>query len=337
MQLKMTPYTLHVSGTHCPACKILIEDVLGEDSSLHNVRVDLRKETITLETDSSDATVLANSLTEKIREHGYVVSEEKKEKTDDSALLWFAIPIGLVSLALFVLLQKSGIVNLGVGGAVTPITSFVIGLVASVSSCLAVVGGLVLSLSATVSLDDNKNRKPIFLFHTGRIVGFAVLGGVLGFAGQAIGISPIISASLGLLASLVMIFLGLNLVGVFKTGALTVPSSIFYFFRRVEHETLAPLVAGLGTFFLPCGFTQSMQIAALSSGSWITGSLIMLSFALGTFPVLALLSFGSQSFAHSKHAPLFFKSSGVVVIGLGALAFVAGLAGVGIITPLFNL
>jgi sulfite exporter TauE/SafE len=80
-----------------------------------------------------------------------------------------------------------------------------------------------------------------------------------------------------------------------------------------------------------------MQIAALSSGSWITGSLIMLSFAIGTFPVLALLSFGSQSFAHSKHAPLFFKSAGVVVIGLGALAFVAGLAGVGLITPLFNL
>lgn len=333
----MNNYTLHVSGTHCPACKILIEDVLGEDPSLHNVRVDLKKEIITLETNFPDVIVLASSLTEKIREHGYVVSEDKKEETDDGGLMWTALPIGIVFLALFILLQKSGIVNLGLGGAVTPVTSFVIGLAASVSSCLAVVGGLVLSLSATVSLDDKKNRKPFFLFHTGRIVGFSVLGGILGFVGQTIGISPAISASLGLLAASVMILLGLNLIGVFKRGVLTLPSSVFYFFRRVEHETLAPLAVGIGTFFLPCGFTQSMQIAALSSGSWIAGSLIMLSFALGTLPVLALLSFGSQSFAHSKHAPLFFKSAGVVVIGLGVLAFVAGLAGVGLINPLFNL
>ncbi len=30
-----------------------------------------------------------------------------------------------------------------------------------------------------------------------------------------------------------------------------------------------PIIVGVGTFFLPCGFTQSMQIAALSSGSFV--------------------------------------------------------------------
>ena len=59
--------------------------------------------------------------------------------------------------------------------------------------------------------------------------------------------------------------------------------------------------------------------------------------ALGTFPVLALLSFGSGSLARSKHAPLFFKSAGVVVIGLGVFAILAGLAGLGIISPLFSI
>ena len=57
-----------------------------------------------------------------------------------------------------------------------------------------------------------------------------------------------------------------------------------------------------------------MQIAALSSGSYITGGLIMLSFALGTFPVLALLSFGAEGFSKSTYAPLFFTSAGVVVL-----------------------
>lgn len=40
----------------------------------------------------------------------------------------------------------------------------------------------------------------------------------------------------------------------------------------------------------------------------------MLSFALGTFPVLALLSFGTNSFSRSIYAPLFFRSAGVVVL-----------------------
>lgn len=40
----------------------------------------------------------------------------------------------------------------------------------------------------------------------------------------------------------------------------------------------------------------------------------MASFALGTFPVLALLSFGTEKFAKSQYAPLFFRSAGIVVL-----------------------
>jgi len=64
--------------------------------------------------------------------------------------------------------------------------------------------------------------------------------------------------------------------------------------------------------------------------------LIMGAFALGTLPMLALLSFGSASFSQSKHAPLFFTASGVVVIGLGIFALLTGLASLDIIDPLFT-
>ena len=80
-----------------------------------------------------------------------------------------------------------------------------------------------------------------------------------------------------------------------------------------------------------------MQVAALGSGSFMSGFFIMFAFSLGTLPMLVLLSFGSASFAHGKHAPLFFKSAGVVVVGLGIFALLAGLAGLGIINPLFNI
>jgi sulfite exporter TauE/SafE/copper chaperone CopZ len=334
----MKTITLHVTGTHCASCKILIEDILNEQIGIERAQVNLKQETVSFETNLDDSQhKLAEVLTEKVRHNGYSFSVEKKAKEKKgSGVIWQALPIGLVFLALFFILQKSDILNFGIGGTATPVTSFVIGLVASVSSCLAVVGGLVLSLSATVSQDNVSDTKPMFLFHVGRLVSFAFLGGVLGAVGSAIGISFTLGAILGLIASIVMIVLGLNLVGVFEKSTVTLPSGIFNFFRKVEHKTIAPFLVGVGTFFLPCGFTQSMQIAALSSGSFISGMLIMLAFALGTLPMLALLSFGSASFAHSKHAPLFFKSAGVVVIGLGIFALLAGLAGLGIINPLFN-
>lgn len=331
--------TLHISGTHCASCKILVEDILNEQEFVQSAEVNLKNETVEIETTTKyDPEDLAKTLTEKIKANSYVLSVEKsiKEKTTDD-VIWKALPIGLVFLVLFFVLQKSGILNLGIGGKTTPVTSFIIGLIASVSSCLAVVGGLVLSLSAKVSEDNVSDTKNFVLFHVGRLVSFAFLGGMLGLLGNAIGINFTFTAILGIIASLVMLLLGLNLVGVFTKNKIVLSSKFFTFFKTIEHKTLTPLVIGFGTFFLPCGFTQSMQVVALSSGSFMSGLLIMLSFALGTLPVLLLLSFGSATFAHSKHAPLFFKSAGVVVIGLGIFAFLAGLAGLGIINPLFNI
>jgi len=334
-------YKFHVSGTHCASCKILIEDILGEQDFVKNPQVDLKKEIVEIETESEQSEEeIAAILTSKIKINGYTLSVEKviPEEKEGDDIIWKALPIGLLFLVLFFLLQKSGILNFGIGGNTTPQVSFIIGLIASVSSCLAIVGGLVLSLSAKIEQDDKEiTKKPFILFHAGRLFGFALLGGVLGLVGKAIGINFMFSAILGLLASTVMIILGLNLIGIFKKSIFTLPSNLFSFFRKVEHATWAPIFIGIGTFFLPCGFTQSMQIAALSSGTFTSGFLIMFAFALGTLPMLALLSFGSASFAHSKYAPLFFKSAGVVVIGLGIFALLAGLAGIGIINPLFNI
>ena len=332
-------YTFHVTGTHCASCKILIEDVLKEQDFIKNAQVNLKKETVEIETESNQTPEeLAMILSNKIKPNGYTLSVEKivEEKKDDNTI-WQAIPIGLLFLVLFFILQKSGILNLGLGGSATPVTSFIIGLIASVSSCLAIVGGLVLSLSAKASQDDINDKKNFTLFHTGRLVSFAILGGVLGLIGNAIGINFTFTAILGVVASLVMLSLGLSLTGVFSRNRFTLPGGFFNFFRKIEHKTLTPLLIGFGTFFLPCGFTQSMQVVALSSGSFMSGFLIMFAFALGTLPMLLLLSFGSASFAHSKHAPLFFKSAGVVVIGLGLFSLLAQLAGLGIINPLFSI
>ena len=175
-------HIFHVTGTHCASCKILIEDILGEQDFIKSVRVDLKKEIVEIETDSNQsAEEITTVLTSKIKSHGYTLSVEKnirenKDKNDN--VIWQAIPIGLLFLVLFFILQKSGILNIGLGGQTTPITSFIIGLIASVSTCLAIVGGLVLSLSAKISQDNVSDTKTFLLFHGGRLISFSVLGGM---------------------------------------------------------------------------------------------------------------------------------------------------------------
>ncbi len=336
----MKKYSYHVQGTHCSACKILIEDILTENREVSTVKVDLSKQTVEITGElSSSPEELLDILNPHLEAHKYSLSLEKKVKKNDYGSFYLAVPIALVVLLLFFMLQKSGIINFGFEGGLTPWTALIIGLIASVSSCLAVVGGLILSLSAKVSQDTSSFR-PFALFHSGRVISFAVLGAGLGLIGNTISINHTITAYLGLLAALVMILLGINLLDLFhftKKLQLTLPKKFFKKLTSIEEGFWAPLLVGAATFFLPCGFTQAMQIASLASESWLQGSIIMLMFALGTLPMLLLITVSSYKFANSKFAPVFYKSAGIVVIGLGIFAFLGGLAGLGMIRPLFNI
>ncbi len=336
----MKTHKFYVQGTHCEACKILIEDTLRDERGVHGVEVSLVHEHIIVSTDrEEDAKFLAEEWTSLFQKHGYALFLEKPAVQDDSKALYYAGPLGLLILVLFILLQKSGVLNLGFDGELTYMTALMIGVIASLSTCLAVVGGLVLSLSAKIS-QDVRSYRPFVSFHLGRLIGFALLGGVLGLMGGVFEINYRITAIFGIIVALVMIILGLNLLDVFrgvKKIRTTLPRGIFDRIMRIESGAFAPFIIGIGTFFLPCGFTQSMQIAALASGSFASGSLIMVAFAFGTLPMLSALSFGSFRFSHTRYAPMFFKTAGVVVIGLGIFALMAGMAGLGVIRPLFNI
>lgn len=336
----MTIHTLHVSGTHCPSCKILIEDILGEQPGVSRVNVDLAKQVVTIEGDiSDDAEQIASEWSALLISHNYRLTTEREAAARGHGTTLLAVLIGAVVLVLFILLQRSGVLNLGFEGGLTSSTAFMIGIIASLSTCLAVVGGLVLSLSARIAKDVSSVR-PFLFFHVGRMSGFAVLGGVLGVIGEGLSLSGAVATALGVFAALVMIMLGFNLLDVFHLARrfqLVLPRGIFDRLSAIEGGSFAPFLVGMGTFFLPCGFTQAMQIAALSSGSFVGGLSIMGMFALGTLPMLALLSFGSFRFAQSRFAPLFFKTAGVVVIGFGCFALSASLASLGFIHPVFNI
>jgi len=92
---------------------------------------------------------------------------------------------------------------------------------------------------------------------------------------------------------------------------------------------------GAMTFFLPCGFTQAMQLFAMSTGSPLTGALTMGIFALGTAPGLLGVG-GLTSVIRGGAARLFFKTAGAVVILLALFNVSNGLNLLGVSSKVFG-
>jgi sulfite exporter TauE/SafE len=320
----------------------MTESEVGDLPYVSSAKTSLKHATITVTGDFGERSQadIAHELTGVLEPRGYAVSVEKKAKDRKLSEFKTAVPIALAAIFLFFVLQKAGLVNLIGGESVTYGTAFVIGIVASLSTCMAVVGGLLLSMSATFAKEGDK-VKPQVLFHVGRIVAFFVLGGVIGAIGSAFALNTTATLVLGVLIGLVMLVLGINLLDVFHWSKKLQPSMPKFLSRhalgvtRLNH-TLTPALVGIATFFLPCGFTQSMQIYTLSTGSFMTGGLTMLSFALGTLPVLALISFSSFSVQNSSKSGIFFKTAGLIVIMFGIINLLSSLVLVGAIPPIFN-
>ena len=251
-----------------------------------------------------------------------------------------AVPVALGFVALFIVLQKLGVVNLITASEVNYGTAFVIGLVASVSTCMAVVGGLVLSMSANFAKEGDKVR-PQVLFHVGRLASFFLLGGAIGALGSAFQLDGTGTLILSFLVGIVMLILGVNLLDVFPWAKKLQPTMPAFIGKRAHglknmNHTLTPLAVGVATFFLPCGFTQAMQIHTLTTGSFWTGGLTMFVFALGTLPVLALLSFSSFSIHNKASSGIFFKTAGLVVIFFGLFNLINSMVAAGFIPPIFS-
>ena len=334
--------TLHIVGMHCGACILLTE--LEATGLLYITRAvsDLKHHTITVEGDFAGKSpeAVAAELTGVLQPHGYTVSADKQAHIQGWADFKVAIPVALAFIAAFVLLQKLGIVNLVPGGSVTIGSAFIIGVVASLSTCMAVVGGLVLSMSATFAHTGDKVR-PQVLFHIGRLISFFVLGGVIGALGSAFTLNTTASFILGLIIAAVMLILGINLLGIFHWSKRLQPAMPKFLSRHAYgvsklNHTLTPFVVGVATFFLPCGFTQSMQIYTLSTSTFLQGALTMGSFAFGTLPVLAAVSFSSFSIHDRSYAGIFFKTAGLIVILFGLYNLMNALVVAGVILPLFS-
>ena len=335
-------YKFHAHGMHCNACVLMIESELHDLPNISNAKSSLKDHSVEIFGEFGDKSdiIIAEELSIVLSRHGYTLSLEKQIKETKWSDFRIALPIAISFIALFIILQKIGIVNLINSSNMGYSTAFIIGIIASLSTCMAVVGGLVLSMSATFAKDGDR-VKPQILFHIGRLLSFLILGGVIGAIGSAFALNSIMTFILGFIIGIVMLIMGINLLDTFhwaKKLQIRTPKFISKHalgMSRFNH-TFTPFLFGIATFFLPCGFTQSMQIYTLGTGNFISGALTMFAFALGTLPVLALLSFSSFSINKSSKAGIFFKTAGLIVIAFAIFNLINSMAAIGIIRPLFN-
>lgn len=204
------------------------------------------------------------------------------------------------------------------------IAVFAVGLVAAFSSCTAVVSGLILGMSSRHALQHPdakffKKMQPHLVFNGGRLLGFAGFGAMVGALGSVFELSSFANGVLVLAIALLMIGVGVDLLRVFPSGVgLPIPKKFLQYVNGLSERQgiLAPMVLGALTFFSPCGFTQSMQLYALSTGSPVQAALIMTVFALGTAP--ALLGFGAVAASlRGLGLKRFTFAIGAMVIALG--------------------
>lgn len=332
--------TLYVDGMHCAACEMLIEKKFARSKYVKNVKANLLNYKVKFEIEKNiTKDQLITELNQLVNSDGYHVIEENPKSKINKKDLLLGFLLAILIFGIFILIQKLGIANILGGENLSLPMVFLIGIVASLSSCMAVVGGLVLSISASYSQESRK--KPLVLFHLSRILGFFFLGGILGLIGSAFNLSQNFYFITSILIFLVMIILGLNLLEIpyFRRFQLRIPKSVTSKFINQDKITssIAPVFLGLLTFFLPCGFTQSMQFQAIGSGNIIKGALIMFVFSLGTFPVLSLISFTSAKLSLKDNAKLFFKTAGFLVILFAVFNFITTLVSIGAINPIFNL
>lgn len=330
--------TVHVKGMHCASCDILITDKLGEVPGVKTVQANFKKQEAHIEYTGS---LSFEEMNKRIEKYGYSVSKDYTSETNEplSKRLIDALAIGSVILLAYFLLNGQNLLpdfnfstELSFGAALF------LGLVASTSTCMATSGALFLSTIGTMRKTNNiiTDTLPALSFVLGRVISYTAFGYLAGYVGKSISVNQQFGSLLSLSVAFFMILFGLDMAKIVPLTSLGLFSFTKGIFRWLEaklnsNPKKTAFLLGVSTYFLPCGFTQSMQVYVLGLADPVKSALTMFLFSLGTVP--ALLAIGTMtSFTKTKWYPWFIKTMGIVVflVGTGYLLNFFSLRGLSI-------
>jgi len=183
---------------------------------------------------------------------------------------------------------------------------------------------------------------PLLAYHGGRIAVYVVLGTLGALLGRTLvqtGALGKVQGLLMILAGLVIVALGLGLTGLLPWaaprrchGTRSVPIP-----QRVApwRAQLAPLVAGLGNGLVPCSLVFSVATRATATGDPLQAAGLMLSFGLGTLPMMGTVTALGGLTGHRARG-LALRLAGAIVVLLGAWTLYEGLVFYEVMSGLAN-
>jgi len=211
--------------------------------------------------------------------------------------------------------------------------AFTVGLFSSVH-CIGMCGGIMGALSYGLPAELRKDTPRYLLYlvsyNLGRIVSYAIAGGLLGALGGQL--LELLGEGQGhrwlqWLAALFMVFIGLHVAGWLPRLAsierLGVP-----LWRRLEPvgRSLMPvksmpkaLIYGALWGWLPCGLVYTMLISTASKTGPVSGALYMAAFGLGTLPSVMATGLLAGRLYQLSRKPYLKEAVGVTIILFGLL------------------
>ena len=192
--------------------------------------------------------------------------------------------------------------------------------------CLGMCGGLMSALTLAIPAEQRAQRfKLLLAYNLGRVFSYASAGLLLGLAGWAVTNSPA-AMLLRVLAGLLLIAMGLYLAG-WWSGLTRIEAigrglwrHIQPLTRRFMPVTSVPRALILGGLWgwLPCGLVYSTLLWASSQGNALDSAALMLTFGLGTLPVLLATGMAAERLT------ILLRKRGVRMAG-GVLVMLFGL------------
>ena len=211
-------------------------------------------------------------------------------------------------------------------------TAFVLGLTSSFH-CVGMCGPLLLAVPTRTT--NNHKWLDIALYHVARILTYATLGVLVGFAGwrlQVAGMQQFFSLIIGI------VLLGYVLASRFFSSAawlLSFNKIIFSFFGFASRQNgyLGTLLLGAANGLLPCGMVYIALTGAMATASASAAASFMLLFGLGTMPLLFVFNYYSIRLQDSVKQRIKLLAPFVIVL-MGILLILRGLnLGIPYISP----
>jgi len=373
--------TLRIGGMTCINCQTRIEKKLKSLAGIEDAAVDYAAGTAQITYD--EAAVSPAAITAAIESLGYTVPQKSQTAQTALHIIGvLAVILALASLLrLFstsTLAASFPLAEAGMGYGML----LVIGLLTSVH-CIAMCGGINLSQSLKQEKKEERNTSvnhensevngeicvnqknlqvnggqkalfapfftsfnalfPALLYNTGRLLSYTTVGVAVGALGSVFTVSDHFRNMVLLLAGLLMVMMGLNMLGLFPALRRFTPHLPRFLTHTIDGQKAGrgPLVIGILNGFMPCGPLQAMQLYALSTGSPVRGGVSMFLFCLGTIPLMfalgaagGILSGGAASSvkgaAFSRRA---MQAGAVLVAAMGAVMLTNGFTGAGFDRP----